>query len=339
MKAKFIVALITALLFNALTSGVFASVLGVSHGAMFAAQMGLSLIPLNMAGCLCEGLNKEIWIPEIIEKFYPDDSFLAHSKNLDAWVDNNTLHLQEAGIDPAVYIDNEQYPIPVAVRSDIPHEIVLKRFDTENTVHINAIEIEESAEKRQSVIEGHRNSLRQKFARLAAFNWAPIKNSDYTPVKAANGQKNLRGYKALTYQMVMDMELAFDELEVPPEERILVLNPLHAMDLRMQDIEMYKAFYNEKKLFSFTVTRSSLNPKYDGVTGQKLPWNAAVSANEAPCSLFYYKDAVGRARGKVDMYSRLNDPQYRGDVVGFNMRGIATPVTGKYLAAVYSPKA
>ena len=56
-------------------------------------------------------------------------------------------------------------------------------------------------------------------------------------------------------------------------------------------------------------------------------------------SHFYYKEAVARARGTVDMYYRLNDPEYRGDVVGFNMRGVATPVTGKYLGAVYSPKA
>lgn len=339
MKAKFIVALISALLFNALTSGVFASCLGVSHGAMFAVQTGLSLIPLNMAGCLCEGLNKEIWIPEIIEKFYPNDSFLTYSKSLDAWVENNKLHLQEAGIDPKVYIDNEQYPIPIAVRTDIPHEIVLKRFDTENTVHVNAIEIEESAEKRQSVIEGHRNSLRQQFARLAAFNWAPVGNGEFTPVKASNGKTNTRGYKGLTYETVMDMETTFDELEIPTEGRILILNPQHAMDLRLQDLDMYKAFYNENKLFSFTVVRSSLNPKYNSTTGKKAAWNAPVSATDAPSSLFYYKEAVARARGSVDMYSRLNDPEYRGDVIGFNMRGVATPVTGKYLGAIYSPKA
>lgn len=339
MKTKFVVALVTALLFNALTSGAFAQVLGVSHGAMFAVQMGLSLVPLNMTGCLCEGLNREIWIPEILEKFYPADSFLAYSKSLDAWVDNNKLNLQEAGIDPMVYIDNEQYPIPVAVRTDIAHEIILKRFDTENTVHINAIEIEESAEKRQSVIEGHRGALRQKFARLAAFNWAPAADGEFNPVKAAGGKTNARGYKGLTYEGVMDMELAFDEMEIPAEGRILVLNPQHAMDLRLQDMEMYKAFYNENRLFSFTVVRSSMNPRYNGATGKKLPWNAAVSASDAPSSLFYYKEAVARARGTVGMYSSLNDPGYRGDVVGFNMRGVATPVTGKHLGAIYSPKA
>ena len=339
MKSKFVIALITALLFNSLTSGVFASVLGVSHGAMFAFQMGLSFIPMNMSGCLCEGLNREIWIPEIIEKFYPDDSFLTYSKSLDAWVDNNKLNLQEAGVDPAVYVDNELYPIPIAVRTDIPHEILLKRFDTGNTVHVNAIEVEESAGKRQSVTEGHRNSLRQKFARLAAFNWAPAEDGAYTPVKATDGKKNKRGYKGMTYEMVMDMELAFDEMEIPGEDRILVLNPLHAMDLRLQDLDMYKAFYNEKKLFSFNVVRSSLNPRYNGATGKKLAWTAPVSATDAPSSLFYSKEAVAKARGTVDMYSRLNDPEYRGDVIGFNMRGVATPVTGKYLGAIYSPKA
>ena len=41
MKTKFIISLITALLFNALTSEAFASCLEVSHGAMFAVQTGL----------------------------------------------------------------------------------------------------------------------------------------------------------------------------------------------------------------------------------------------------------------------------------------------------------
>ena len=328
----------TALLFNTLTSSVFAVSLGVDHGAMFAVQMGLSLIPLQATGCLMEGLNREIWIPEIIEKFYPSDSFLAYAKSLDAWVSDNKLHLQEAGIDPKVYIDNEHYPIPVAVRTDIPYEIVLKRFDTENTVHVNAIEIEESAEKRQSVIEGHRNSLRQKFARLAAFNWAPGKDGEFTPVEATTGGKNKRGYAALTYEDVLNMETRFDELEIPEEGRILVLNPQHATDLQLQDLAMFKTIFSDKKLFTFTVVRSSLNPKYNGNTGQKLAWEAPVSVTDAPASLVYYKDAVARARGTVDMYYRLNDPEYRGDVVGFNMRGVATPVTGKYLGALYSPK-
>jgi hypothetical protein len=193
-------------------------------------------------------------------KFYSEEFkervFLSHSKDLSPWVDNNKLNLQEAGVDPKVYIDNEQYPIPVVVRTDIPHEIVLKRFDTENTVHVHAIEIEESVEKRQSVIEGHRNALRQKFARLAAFNWAPAKDGDNTPVAPTTGAANVRGYKSLKFEDILNMEVRFDELEVPVEERILVLNPQHIADLRKQDMDMFKAVFSE-----FCLVTSKKQPK------------------------------------------------------------------------------
>lgn len=44
------------------------------------------------------------------------------------------------------------------------------------------------------------------------------------------------------------------------------------------------------------------------------------------------------AKSMEDMYYRLNDPEYRGDVLGFNMRGIALPITGKYLGAMFTTK-
>lgn len=339
MKFKIVVVLLTAVLFNAITSGIFSSAIGVSHGAMFAIQMALSLIPMAPAGCLRDGLNKEIWIPEIIEKFYADDSFVSYAKDLDAWVNNDKLNLQEAGVDPQVYIDNEKYPIPIAVRTDIAHEILLKRFDTENTVHINAIEIEESAQKRQSVIEGHRNSLRQKFGRLAAFNWAPAQDTVNTPVIATTGAVNRRGHKSLTYEDLLDLEGRFNELEIPLADRILVLCAQHGTDLRKQDLTLYKTIYGENKLFSFTVLHSGMTPTYNGSTGVKNAWGAAAAATDAYASLAYYKNAVGRARGTVDMFSRLADPEYRGDVIGFNMRGVATPITGKHIGAIYSKKA
>lgn len=134
------------MLFNFATSGLFAQSIGIDHNLMFGIQMGLSLVPLQLTGCLADGLNKEIWIPEIIEKFYPENSFVSDSRDFSMWTDNEYLNLQEAGIDPRVFIDNEVYPIPVVARGDKPYKIPMKRFDTENTVHINAIEIEESAE-------------------------------------------------------------------------------------------------------------------------------------------------------------------------------------------------
>ena len=204
MKTKFIFSLLTALLFNFATSGLFAQSIGIDHNLMFGIQMGLSLVPLQLTGCLADGLNKEIWIPEIIEKFYPETSFVSDSRDFSMWTDNEYLNLQEAGIDPRVFIDNEVYPIPVVARGDKPYKIPMKRFDTENTVHINAIEIEESAEKRRSVAAGHQKSLQMQFSELAIYNWAPKKDSETTPVikiNDGNASKQGTGYVEDCFQV------------------------------------------------------------------------------------------------------------------------------------------
>lgn len=218
MKTKFIFSLLTALLFNFATSGLFAQSIGIDHNLMFGIQMGLSLVPLQLTGCLADGLNKEIWIPEIIEKFYPETSFVSDSRDFSMWTDNEYLNLQEAGIDPRVFIDNEVYPIPVVARGDKPYKIPMKRFDTENTVHINAIEIEESAEKRRSVAAGHQKSLQMQFSELAIYNWAPKKDSETTPVikiNDGNASKQGTGYVAMTYEKVLALSTQLDMMLVP----------------------------------------------------------------------------------------------------------------------------
>ncbi|MFV0403650.1 MAG: hypothetical protein ACK5KV_06840 [Bacteroides graminisolvens] len=341
MKTKFILSLLSATLFNFMTSGLFASALGVDHQVMFGVQMGLALIPLHLTGCLADGLNREIWLPDIIEKFYPDDSFVTFSRDFSMWADNEYLNLQEAGIDPRVFIDNQIYPIPIVQRDDTPYKIPMKRFDTENTVHINAIEIEESAAKRQSVINGHKKSLQTQFATLAAYNWAPKKDGINTPVLKLNSgtaSKQGTGYYAMSYDKILALSTQLDLLNVPKEGRILVLHPYHATDLQLQDLEMFKTFFNTGTMFGFKVFISSLTPRYNGATGEKVEWEAPVRSTDAISSMVYYTDAVCRAKKGEDMYYRLRDPEYRGDVIGFNMRGTALPINGKYIGSLFTTK-
>jgi hypothetical protein len=198
------------------------------------------------------------------------------------------------------------------------------------------VEVEESAEKRQSVIEGHRAALRLKFATLAAYNWGPAQDTTNTPVETTSGPKNKKGFYALSFEDILQMETRFDDLEVPLEGRILALCPTHANDLMLEDIKMYKAIYNENKLFSFQVVRTSLTPLYNGSTLVKKDYESAAQTTDAISSLVYYREAVARCRGDVDMYYRLRDPEHRGDIVGFNMRAAAMPITGKYIGALVS---
>ena len=288
------------------------------------------------------GLNKEIWLPDIIEQFIPQTSFVNEARDLDARTDNGFLNLQEAGVNPDVIVNNSVWPIPIVRREDIPHRVEMKRFDTENTVHINAIEVEESAGKRESVIRGHRTSLQTQFARMCGYNWSPAKNGETTPVNVvSSGEKSAinNTYYAMTYEQLLKLETQANMMDMPTEGRILLLHPWHAADLRRQDLEMYKSFFNGGMMFSFKIYITAMTPRYNGDTGQRVAYDAPVNSTDAIASTFYYREAVGRAKSDFDMYYRLNDPEYRGDVVGFNMRGLGLPLTGKYLGAIVTKKA
>ena len=80
-------------------------------------------------------LKREVWIDQVKEGFYPDDSFLQKATDYSQFVDHNRLHIASAGIDPKVLVNNTTYPISVIGRDDEDNEIRLDKFETENTIH------------------------------------------------------------------------------------------------------------------------------------------------------------------------------------------------------------
>lgn len=71
--------------------------------------------PGLFSGKLMEGLQTEVWIPGIKENPLPDMSFINQSVDMSEFVENNTLHLAEAGVDPDVHEDyfrtNSDFPV------------------------------------------------------------------------------------------------------------------------------------------------------------------------------------------------------------------------------------
>ena len=40
----------------------------------------------------------------------------------------------------------------------------------------------------------------------------------------------------------------------------------------------------------------------------------------------------------MDMFAKYKDPEHRGNIIGFQQRFTAAPITGKYTGAIYSTK-
>lgn len=282
-------------------------------------------------------LDKEVWIDMVKEGMYPDSSFLAASVDMSEFVEYNKINLAEAGVDPNVLIDNTTYPVATVSRTDVPKELALHTFDTENTVVRNVEAKMASYNKMDSVVRGHRNSLRKKTSTWAAHSWAPNANGVYTPVSASTGATS-NGRKKITFDDIMDLNAKFMSLDVDRSELIAVLNPFHLMDLKAEDGKLYKEMMSDSKLFDFKIYGFSQLPFYNGTTGVKQSFGAANDANSQQASLFYVQSEVMRAEGTYDMFATLKDPGARGDIIGFQQRFTALPIRSKYQAAIYSAK-
>ena len=287
-------------------------------------------------------LLQEIWIDQLMKGFYPTTSFLNFTTDKTSLVNNNTIHLGEAGVDPNVLINNSTYPITIVPRSDNPLEIELDKYETENTVVRRPDVIQYSYDQLEGVLFSHRSTLRTKTAMRGAHAIAPVADTSWTPVVQTTGTTNNKGFKILKFDDVLELKGRFDDLDIPLDKRMLVLNPKHTRDLINENIDAFKdllefnADGTPKKIAGFGVVEFTKNPVYDATTNQKKAWGAAPLSTDSYCSFAFYGDEVMKADGTPYMYSKIDDPELRGTIVGFDLRFICLPIRNKAIGALIS---
>ena len=285
-------------------------------------------------------LNKSVWVSQLMENFYPDSSFLSHTKDFSGMVDNDAINIAEAGLDPVVLINNTTYPIEIVQRIDTPIRIELDKFETKNTLIRRPEVIEYAYDQLESVLMGHRNTLRAKTAVKAAHAFAPAGNTSSTPVILSTGDL-YNGRRRLTIEDILRLKESFDGADVPLENRYLVLHPSHVTDLIMIDVKSFKDITDiingQPKMFAgFGILQFSKPAYYTVSTLAKLAYGVTPTGTASFCSFAFHGDEVMKADGEVYMYSRENDPEQRGTIVGFDKRFIAMPIRNKGIGAIVS---
>lgn len=283
-------------------------------------------------------IEKQIWIDAIMEGFMPDASFLGDSVDMSEFVDNDSINLAEAGVDPAVLIDNTTYPVATAGRADLPLNLALHTFDTENTVVRNIEKKELAYNKVESVVRAHKNALLKKESAFAAHNWSPTQNGEFTPVFGTAGAVNRAGYKAMSFEDILNMIAKYRMLDVDIADIVAVMHPIHHADLQAEDMKLYKNMLGTGKIFGVATKSFSKTATFDAATGKKKAFGAAAGDNDTISSLVYAKTQVMRAVGTTDVFTTLNDPSARGDILGYQQRFTALSIRGKYIGAIYSGK-
>ena len=279
---------------------------------------------------------KEIFTNIILALFYPDASWLKELTSMDHMVDNNTINLAEVGADPEVVENNNVWPLVPAQRTDTGIRIPLATFDTKPAHITNVEEMETNYNKAESVSKQHANTLYKKACTSAAYNISPASNTSSTPVLKTTGVANASGYKALTYEDVTNLSLAFDNGDLPQEGRILLLCPQHKADLKNQNIKLYKQMMTDREIDGFKIYTFTGNPKYNPAGGTKMP---AGSATGNPSSVAIVTSEAMRAMGDIEGEPEKRWADYRGWLLGFQMRFVALPFRAFGFGAVYSDNA
>lgn len=278
---------------------------------------------------------KQIFASIILSLFYPAWSWLNELTSMDHMVSANKINLAEVGADPEVVKDNRQWPLVPTERTDKGVEIVLGTFDTVPTHVTNVEELETNYNKCESVVQQHVNSLRSLAAMSAAYNIAPESNSANTPVLATTGADRGDGNKALTYKDLLRLRTAFNKKNYPLEGRVLLLCPEHEEDLLAEDVNRYNQIMTTGQVAGFKVYTFNGNPNYS-TAGVKADYG---TTNAQPASIAFVKSEVMRAMGTIEGEPEKRWADYRGWLLGFQLRFVAMPFRNQGIAAIYSASA
>lgn len=304
-------------------------------GAVYGVGTGLQFVkPFNISeSAMFMALQKEIWVPELKENPIPDTSFVFASTDKSEYVENNKIHLQEAGLEPGVHEDyfaGNEDPLPVATVDDIPSEVILKTYSTEQTRHRDLQEIELAYNRRQSVIGRHKTSLAKNLGKRASFAWTPAATNAYNQILTLGAGDSV-------IDAMIDLQLFFAKLD-KSEGLNICLSPDHMAAVRKENVKLYKEILAEKGQtpYGFKVHSYSQNPLFTAA-GVKKAFGAVAEAGDKRSSFAWCEDEVFRCFGDVEMYANLRDSGLQADTLSFAQRALVGNIRAnspKYLGAI-----
>lgn len=299
---------------------------------LFGAGMVQHAVMNQTRTVLYVGLAPDVWIPLVQQDFYPAASFLNGAQDMSSLVNYDTINFAEAGADPAVLKNNTSYPVGSTDAGDVAKAITLDYYDTESTIVRNAVAIELAYDQRVLYANKHKKALAKRFGRDAAYAYSPTATDAATynkVISLASGDSFI--------DAVIDLQAHYNNVDVDGTERHLVLNGDHMAKIAKEDKVLYKAMMAEagSMFYGFKMWVYSQNPYYITSTGAKAAFGVAFNGSIHKKSSFAFLGTeVMKAQGTVELFSKLKDPDVKGDKFNFQMRGLVGSLRGKYGGAI-----
>lgn len=349
MKRNLRLKAVSGLLFNAVMGFVLAFVLGMlpAVGAVAAVGGTMMLGGFMPKGVAMDGVLTEVWTGELIKALRSGDkaTFLDGLPDYSQYAENDVIHMVDVGGDPDVLVNNTTYPIAIQQLTDTDAVFSLDKFQTKPTSITDDELYALSYDKMASVKERHSQALLVKKYAKAIHALAPDSNAAKTPVLKTTGDVEggaATGRRMMQRSDIIALKKKFDVMQVPTEDRRLVLCPDHVNDLLMQDQKFAEQYYNYTtgkiaNLYGFQVYEFVNNPVYKAA-GTKVAFGTAAGANEFQASVAFYGKMTFKATGSTKMYysEAKTDPENQRSLINFRHYFIVLPKKKEAIAAIMS---
>jgi len=325
--------LMLSLMFAMFSAFAFASVAAVPFlpvaGGLFAASF------LQMPGGVAfAGVQREIWINDIVGNLFKANPHLNFAMNADAFVlSGKVVHIQNAGGVPAVKRNRTNFPATVTQRQDVDITFVLDEYTSDPIKISNAEQYEESPEKRASVMSEQSAGISELVGDWFYRYWAP---SLATQIKRTTGDSVAAHYgtgnrKAVALKDVKQMQKFMTKQGIPTEGRVACLDA-DMMDQFTDSLSatQYRDFSNYfdastgvvGKLFGFNFLdpRATVLRYSNATTPVPIDPDTAEATDNNGGGLFWHKDLVIRALGEKEFFEDLKNPEHYGDIYSALLR-------------------
>lgn len=277
-------------------------------------------------------IQKEIWAADIAERLFPNDSWMQHSTDDSAFVENRRVHLAQSGALPTVEV-NRVYTgaqVVAQLRVDTDADYTIDEHTT-TPVTIPDIEITEvNYNKRQSVIGSHAKVLNLSIANRMQYSWAPTLAANLIRTTGTAAPAQVIGAtgnrKPATIEDFLKLKGIFDDMDVDEMDRhalvpsfmlndFIANNKTLLTNLNLSGDAIF-ANGNLKTIFGFAIhTRGKKNIlTYDGGANPapRIPGAAALATANAAI-LAWSPEYVRRALGAVKVFESNQNPFLYGD--------------------------
>jgi hypothetical protein len=251
MKTKLTFSILISLLVSVIVGVAISSALQVPALPVAGVIFGISLIPLpQMGGLALATVFQEVWTKQVKEELTTaeNQTFLEGIEDFSRYVANvgdemQVIHLVYMGVMPDVLINNTTYPIDIQAltQEDIP--ISLDKYQTKATPITDDELYALSYDKIQTIKNKHAKAIVISKNKKAIHAIAPAGLTAAMPVLLTTGADDGTGRKRITWEDIVRLKAAFDELEYP-EYRRFVLSTDHANDLLLLDQKFKDQFFN-----------------------------------------------------------------------------------------------